>query len=158
MSDMAESRDSKLNEVVNIAPAGDILVVGPEKVTLRVETLILLMAAAYLFQNAQAFREITKALVLNYDGSYLALLRKDIESVMDWRVFGLLEEQRSFARLKLGDILLTGIHTGGCRYKCGWSSKYAYAYLQLLERQNLWPTGLGSISKAIERAMYCMHI
>jgi hypothetical protein len=49
--------------------------------------LMLLAAAAYLFQNAQAFKEITRALILDYDGPYLALAWEDVESVMTWRVF-----------------------------------------------------------------------
>lgn len=49
--------------------------------------LMLLAAAAYLFQNAQAFKEITKALILDYDGSYLTLLCKEVESAMPWKVF-----------------------------------------------------------------------
>src|ERR1700728_3033503 len=69
-------------------------------------------------------------------------------------MIGLLEEQRSFARLKLAEILIAGINdrAGNCLYRCGWSSKYAYAYLKLLERQNLWPTHLLCISEAIEIA------
>jgi hypothetical protein len=44
--------------------------------------------------------------------------------------------------------------TGMCVHRCGWTSKYAYAYLKLLEREQLWPAGLLhiSISKAIELA------
>jgi hypothetical protein len=49
--------------------------------------LMLLAAAAYLFQNAQAFKEITRALILDYNGPYLALLCEEVESAMTWRVF-----------------------------------------------------------------------
>jgi hypothetical protein len=49
--------------------------------------LMLLTAAAYLFQNAQAFKDITRALVLDYDGPYLALSSKKVESALTWRVF-----------------------------------------------------------------------
>ncbi|KAL2040036.1 hypothetical protein N7G274_007439 [Stereocaulon virgatum] len=116
--------------------------------------LMLLAAAAYLFQNAPAFQEITKAMILNHGGPYLTLSCEEVESAMNWRVFCLLEEQRSFARLRLAEILLAGVNdcTGTCVHKCGWSSKYAYAYLKLLERQDLWPTHLLCISKAIEIA------
>ena len=69
---------------------------------------------------------------------------------------GLLEGQRSFARLKLAEILIAGINdgTGMCVHKCGWTSKYAYAYLMLLERKDLWPARLLhiSLSKAIDLA------
>ena len=49
--------------------------------------LMLLTAAAYLFQNAPAFKEITATLILNYGGSYLALSCARVESVMAWSVF-----------------------------------------------------------------------
>lgn len=49
--------------------------------------LILLTAAAYLFQNAQAFNEITRALILNHDGPYFALSCEKVESALPWRVF-----------------------------------------------------------------------
>jgi len=49
--------------------------------------LMLLTAAAYLFQNAQAFNEITRALILNHDGPYLALSCEEVESALPWRVF-----------------------------------------------------------------------
>ncbi|KAL3424235.1 hypothetical protein PVAG01_03516 [Phlyctema vagabunda] len=49
--------------------------------------LMLLTSAAYLFQNAQAFAEITKALVLTYDGPFLALSCEEVLSAMTWRVF-----------------------------------------------------------------------
>lgn len=49
--------------------------------------LMLLTAAAYLFQNAQAFNEITRALILNYNGPYLALLCDEVESAVTWKVF-----------------------------------------------------------------------
>lgn len=49
--------------------------------------LMLLTAAAYLFQNAQAFNEITRALILNYDSPYLALSREEVGSALPWRVF-----------------------------------------------------------------------
>jgi hypothetical protein len=28
-----------------------------------------------------------------------------------------------------------------CVHRCGWTSKYAYAYLNLLEKKDLWPAG-----------------
>ncbi|KAK1451085.1 hypothetical protein CCUS01_11263 [Colletotrichum cuscutae] len=74
--------------------------------------LMLLTAAAYLFQNAQAFKEITRALILDYDGPYLALCWEEAESLMTWRVFCLLEQQRGFARLELADILMAGVNDG----------------------------------------------
>ncbi|PNP78640.1 hypothetical protein FNYG_07986 [Fusarium nygamai] len=48
------------------------------------EDLMLLAAAAYLIQNAQAFREITAALVLNHHGSYLDLAEEIAVSIMPW--------------------------------------------------------------------------
>jgi hypothetical protein len=49
--------------------------------------LMLLTAAAYLFQNAQAFKEITRGLILNHAGPYLALSCEEVESAITWRVF-----------------------------------------------------------------------
>lgn len=49
--------------------------------------LMLLTAAAYLFQNAQAFKELTKALILDYKDSYLTLSCREVESAMPWKVF-----------------------------------------------------------------------
>lgn len=49
--------------------------------------LMLLTAAAYLFRNAQAFSEITRALVLNYNGSYLSLCIDEVKSLIPWKVF-----------------------------------------------------------------------
>jgi hypothetical protein len=51
------------------------------------DNLMLLTAAAYLFRNAKAFKEITRALVLNYDGPYLALCTDEFDSIMPWKVF-----------------------------------------------------------------------
>ncbi|KAK2057686.1 hypothetical protein LY76DRAFT_593972 [Colletotrichum caudatum] len=122
----------------------------------EVGNLMLLTAAAYLFQNAKAFKEITRALVLDHDGPYLALSCEEVESAMTWRVFCLLEEQRGFARLKMAEILISGVNdeTGRCVHRCGWTSKYAYAYIKLLQREYLWPAHLHhiSISKALELA------
>lgn len=64
----------------------------------------------------------------------------------------LLEEQRNDARLRLAEILIKGYNSGACCHRCGWSSKYAYAYLQSLGDAQLLPTGIHSISKAIKQA------
>ncbi|KAK1712178.1 hypothetical protein BDP67DRAFT_468452 [Colletotrichum lupini] len=118
--------------------------------------LMLLTAAAYLLQSAQAFKEITRALILDHDGPYLDLYWKDAESLMTWRIFSLLEEQRGLARLRLAEILTAGVNdaTGLCVHKCGWTSKYAYAYMKLLQKEDLWPARLShtSITKALELA------
>lgn len=45
-----------------------------------------LASAAYLLRDAASFREITRSLVLDYDGSYLVLYDEEIESVMPWKV------------------------------------------------------------------------
>ncbi|KAJ5544098.1 hypothetical protein N7494_005377 [Penicillium frequentans] len=114
--------------------------------------LIVLAAAASLFQNTQAFKEITKALVLSHRGSYLTLWSEDAISVLGERIYCLLEEQRGFARLKLEEILLGGTKASSCVHRCGWTSKYAYAYIQLLETQSLWPMDIQSVAESIERA------
>ncbi|PTB51909.1 hypothetical protein M431DRAFT_522865 [Trichoderma harzianum CBS 226.95] len=118
--------------------------------------LMLLTAAAYLFQNARAFEEITKALILDYKDPYLTLSCREVESAMPWKVFCLLEEQRGSARLRVADVLMAGVNdwTGHCCHKCGWTSKYAYAYIKLLESERLWPAKLPriSISEALQSA------
>jgi hypothetical protein len=64
------------------------------------------------------------------------------------------KEARGLARLRLANILIKGADDpiGSCVHKCGWSSKHAFAYLQELEKQDLWPIDLTrqSMSKAIE--------
>lgn len=72
----------------------------------------------------------------------------------DWPILDLLEEQRNRARLKLAEILIAGINdgTGMCVHKCGWSSKYAFAYMQSLQRHDLWPTHLLCLSDAMDLA------
>jgi hypothetical protein len=49
--------------------------------------LMLLATAAYLFRSAPAFKEITKALILNHSGPYLTLSCEEVESAMTWKVF-----------------------------------------------------------------------
>lgn len=49
--------------------------------------LVILAAAALLFQNARAFKEITKELVLIHDGPFLDLVSEEVESAINWRVF-----------------------------------------------------------------------
>jgi len=41
-----------------------------------------LTATAYPLRNAEAFKRITRALVLDYDGPYLVLCNGEIESAM----------------------------------------------------------------------------
>ncbi|ATY59029.1 hypothetical protein A9K55_002237 [Cordyceps militaris] len=134
----------------------------------KANDLVVLAAAAALFRNAQSFKATTKALILDYGGSYLDLVNQELESALDWRVVcrsyellhrrtllterDFLEEQRNRARLELAEILIQGFNSGSCCHRCGWSSKYAYAYLQSLEKANLWPTSIRNISKAIEQA------
>lgn len=66
-------------------------------------------------------------------------------------MIGLLEEQRSFARARVSQILMDGCTTGTCCHRCGWSSQYAFAYSKLLHDRNLKPTDITCISKAIEQ-------
>jgi hypothetical protein len=53
----------------------------------RVDDLMVLAAAAYLLENAEAFWEITKKMILNHDGSFTTLNCAEVEDVMDWKVF-----------------------------------------------------------------------
>lgn len=50
------------------------------------EELMVLVAATLLFQNKQAFKAVTKTLILEYGGSYLTLVDQDLESIMNWRI------------------------------------------------------------------------
>lgn len=52
----------------------------------KVNGLTLLTAAAYVFQDALAFKRITKALVLNHGGTYLTPACEVVTSVMPWKV------------------------------------------------------------------------
>ncbi|KAJ4129015.1 hypothetical protein NW768_007544 [Fusarium equiseti] len=72
------------------------------------EILITLAAAAYLLENAQAFRNITKALVINCLGPYTALENHEVQAVLPWRLLYMLEEKRGMARLHLANILIAG--------------------------------------------------
>ncbi|KAF7927965.1 hypothetical protein EAE99_005342 [Botrytis elliptica] len=110
-----------------------------------------LVAAAYLFRDARAFKEITKALVLNYHGSYLDLACDEVESAMSWRVFCLLEAQRSYARSEFCQVLLEEMDSGKCAHGCDFTCRYTYPYLKSLEKYKLWPKKLCdvSLSKAI---------
>ncbi|KAF2843893.1 hypothetical protein T440DRAFT_437076 [Plenodomus tracheiphilus IPT5] len=118
--------------------------------------LFILAGAAYLLGNAVAFRKITKQMILTHNGSFTTISIAEVKDVIDWWTFGLLEEARSTARLDLADILVSGIDdpTGSCVHRCGWSSRYAYAYLQLLQARDLWPRALSclSIADAIVKA------
>ncbi|GKU07789.1 btb poz protein [Fusarium langsethiae] len=51
------------------------------------DNLMLLTAAAYLFNNSQAFNKMTGALVVDYDGPYLALCADEMESIMPWKAY-----------------------------------------------------------------------
>ncbi|KLO95473.1 uncharacterized protein LW93_8013 [Fusarium fujikuroi] len=117
------------------------------------EDLMLLAAAAYLVRNAQSFREITAALVLNHHGSYLALSGEDTASIMPWEVLYLLEEQRGFAKLQLAELLISGVSLANCDYKCGWTGRYAYEYIWKLDFDWLWPAHLSkqSITAALQK-------
>lgn len=65
---------------------------------------------------------------------------------------GLLEEQRGSARLDIAQIIISGVNGGTCAHRCGWNSKYAYAYMKRLEYEGLGPARLAhtSISKALK--------
>ena len=54
---------------------------------MNAQDMAFLTTAAYILRNAEAFKELTKALVLSYDGPYLELCSEQIESAMTWRVF-----------------------------------------------------------------------
>ena len=53
----------------------------------KAEDLMLLATAAYILNDAKAFEEITKSLILNHEGSFFALSCEDFEKRMSWRVY-----------------------------------------------------------------------
>lgn len=53
----------------------------------NMQDLLALMAAAYLFDSAQAFGEITNALILDHKDSYIPLAQGEDDSILPWRVF-----------------------------------------------------------------------
>jgi len=65
----------------------------------KADDFMLLAASAYLFQNTQTFKNITRLLMLIHKVPYLDLLCEEVKSTMTWKVFALLEEQRSYAWL-----------------------------------------------------------
>jgi hypothetical protein len=54
---------------------------------MEAQDLMFLTAAAYLLRNTEAFKQLTQALLLDYDGPYLVLCNEEIESAITWRVF-----------------------------------------------------------------------
>ncbi|KAF2807528.1 uncharacterized protein BDZ99DRAFT_392986 [Mytilinidion resinicola] len=104
-----------------------------------------LMAAAYILDNARAFSEITLAMILRHKDCYLPLADKDVGlvDIVPWKVFYFLEERRNQMRTKLQKILLDGASDAGtddhCNCSCGWSSQHGFAYMKLLQKEELGP-------------------
>ncbi|PVH91394.1 hypothetical protein DM02DRAFT_664040 [Periconia macrospinosa] len=89
-----------------------------------------LLAAAFLFDNTDAFMAHTITLILRYNGSYLDFLDDDFTSqIIPSRVFSLLEERRTRFRAELCDLLIRG-KKDGC--KCGWGKTRGEKYGRLL--------------------------
>jgi BTB/POZ domain len=139
------------------------------------EDLSHLMAAAYLFDNAQAFREVTQALVLRHEESYISLAPSEVGSVLPWWTFcrfcmerikfgttttnkstGLLEEQRGRLRLLLEQLLVKGLSVATCSYHCEWYGVHIHAYVKLIADKELWPEHL--IGMPISRAIECLEL
>jgi hypothetical protein len=55
--------------------------------TADIEELKHLVAAAYLFDDAQAFEEITSALILNHTDPFHCLAEGEADSILPWRTF-----------------------------------------------------------------------
>ncbi|PVH92247.1 hypothetical protein DM02DRAFT_701032 [Periconia macrospinosa] len=88
-----------------------------------------LLAAAFLFDNTDAFMAHTITLILHYNGSYLDFLDDEFTSqIIPSRVFSLLEERRTRFRAELCDLLIRG--KDGC--KCGWGKTRSEKYGLLL--------------------------
>jgi hypothetical protein len=50
--------------------------------------LFVLAAAAYLLENAVAFRKITKRMILTHNGSFTAISGAEVKAVINWRTVG----------------------------------------------------------------------
>ncbi|ERF73477.1 hypothetical protein EPUS_04100 [Endocarpon pusillum Z07020] len=119
-----------------------------------IDDLKFLMAAAYLFDNARAFKEITAALILHHTDSYLALAQGQVESLIPRKIFCMLKERRSGTRLKLQQVLVNSAMYDSSDCRCGWADEYAFAYMALLEREILLPENMlsQSIAHLMQRA------
>jgi hypothetical protein len=52
-----------------------------------VADLALLMAAAYILDDAQGFMEVSRSMIIQHDGSYLLLANEELELIVPWRIF-----------------------------------------------------------------------
>ncbi|KAJ5721177.1 uncharacterized protein N7483_009111 [Penicillium malachiteum] len=77
-----------------------------EQSTSDPHALMELTTAAYLFRNANAFKTLTKELVLNYSYPYLGLLTTEISQWLDLTVLSHLEFARAHLHLCISDVLL----------------------------------------------------
>lgn len=59
----------------------------PEK-NHTINDLFTLAAAAYLFEDAAAFKSITKQMILIHKGPFAPVPSLDVEAIMDWRFLG----------------------------------------------------------------------
>jgi len=123
--------------------------------TMSIKELTTLMAAAYLFDNAQAFSKITFTMLMEHAASYLPFAQEPIDLGMPWEVFcesiydqgysllliytiDMLEEKRSSINKQLDWILSIRYNYEDC--SCGFSGKTTYSYLSLLDREKLLPS------------------
>jgi len=114
-----------------------------------------LLKAAYWFDNAKSFEEISLGLILHHRGSYLKLWAKDnIDTDILIRICLLLEENRNRIRQSLLEIVIEEPVWQCWSCFCGWFSKHYLAYIQSLRSQQL-PGGIFwmAVSEAI-KAVY----
>ena len=72
----------------------------------EVSDMLVLAAAAYLFENATAFRDITKKIILSHNGPFSAVYRGEAETIMDSRVFGESQTQAKHVLPHIADSLV----------------------------------------------------
>lgn len=99
-----------------------------------VDDLFILTAAAYLFDNATAFRQLTKKMILTYNGPFAAASWGGVEDMLDWKLLGGspaplylyscdladASPQRSFGRRKRRCETRTGKHPHAGNYRRFW--------------------------------------
>ncbi|KAF2821284.1 hypothetical protein CC86DRAFT_426506 [Ophiobolus disseminans] len=109
-----------------------------------------LMAAAYILDDATAFSEITLAMAMRHNESYLLLVRK-IDCLLDYVPW----ERRNVLRTKLQQLLFEGSRDAGWyddeKCTCAWASRHLLAHAKLQHDESLRPIDMHTISQALEK-------
>ncbi|EHK18379.1 uncharacterized protein TRIVIDRAFT_225695 [Trichoderma virens Gv29-8] len=111
--------------------------------------LAYLMAAAFLFDDMEMFREHALALILQHHGSYIKLLEDSpLCQILPTNTTCLLEERRNRLRAEVGEILLKEAENS-C--SCGWGKSRSSRYRDLLSEYTPLKMLEAPISQVIER-------